>query len=249
MPLAAIPLEPGSRGANDHLSQSSSGPIIAGMSLRTRLAVKRIFDVIGASMVLMALSPLFGTVALLVRWRLGSPVFFRQLRPGLGGVPVTIVKFRTMHNAFDPDGQDLPDGERLTRFGQCLRKTSLDELPELWNVIRGDLSLVGPRPLLMKYLPIYSQEQARRHEVRPGITGWAQVNGRNALSWERKFELDIWYVDNWSLRLDLKIMGLTLIRVLQRSGITEKGHPTMREFTWPEVTSSSEGLHKDHSAG
>lgn len=181
--------------------------------------MKRPFDLLAAAMGLLALAPLLGVLALLVRWRLGVPVLFRQVRPGLGGRPFELIKFRTMTDARDADGTWLSDAERLTRFGQFLRKTSLDELPELWNVLKGDMSLVGPRPLLMEYLPRYSPEQARRHEVRPGITGWAQVNGRNAISWPEKFKLDVWYVDQVSPALDVKILWMTLSRVFLREGI------------------------------
>jgi len=174
--------------------------------------------------------PLAGLVGLGVLMFLGWPVLFRQVRPGLGGRPFTLLKFRTMTEARDAQGNLLPDEERLTRFGRFLRRTSLDELPELFNVLKGDMSLVGPRPLLMEYLERYSPEQARRHEVRPGITGWAQVNGRNALSWEEKFELDVWYVDHLSLVLDVKILFLTLWKVLKGEGIARPGHATMPEF-------------------
>jgi lipopolysaccharide/colanic/teichoic acid biosynthesis glycosyltransferase len=167
----------------------------------------------------------------LVRQKLSGPVFFRQIRPGLHGKPFEMVKFRTMTDQKDPDGQLLPDSVRLTPFGRFLRATSLDELPELWNVLKGEMSLVGPRPLLMEYLPLYTPEQARRHEVRPGITGWAQVNGRNAISWEDKFKLDVWYVDHRSLRLDLRILCLTVKKVLMRDGISAAGEATMPMFS------------------
>lgn len=193
--------------------------------------MKRWFD-FGVAFVLLALlGPVLLLLAALVRWRLGSPMFFRQVRPGLQGVPFGMVKFRTMRDAAGPDGQPLPDELRLTKFGRFLRATSLDELPELWNVLKGEMSLVGPRPLLMEYLPLYSPEQARRHEVRPGITGWAQVNGRNAISWEDKFKLDVWYVDNQSVWLDIKILGLTVKKVLVRDGISAAGEATMPKFT------------------
>lgn len=168
---------------------------------------------------------------LLVRIKLGSPVFFTQIRPGLRGKPFQMFKFRTMTDQCGSDGLPLPDAERLTPFGRWLRATSLDELPELWNVLKGDMSLVGPRPLLMEYLPRYSPEQARRHEVRPGITGWAQVNGRNTLSWEDKFKLDVWYVDHQSLWLDIKIIWMTLKKVIVREGISAEGEATMSQFT------------------
>ena len=192
--------------------------------------MKRLFDMIFAAAGLIVLSSLFLVVALLVMIKLGRPVFFRQKRPGTHGVPFLLYKFRTMIDASDENGVLLPDAHRLTTLGRFLRSTSLDELPELWNVLKGEMSLVGPRPLLMEYLPLYSQEQARRHEVRPGITGWAQVNGRNAISWDEKFELDIWYVDNRSLWLDLKIIGLTLWTVLTRKGISSSGKATMSKF-------------------
>lgn len=193
--------------------------------------MKRLFDLIVATLALL----LLGLPLLLLIWqvrrKLGSPVFFRQTRPGLHGKPFEMVKFRTMTDARGPDGALLPDAERLTAFGRFLRSSSLDELPELWNVIKGDMSLVGPRPLLVEYLPLYSPEQARRHEVRPGITGWAQVNGRNALSWDEKFKLDIWYVDHRSLWLDIKILWLTVKKVLVREGISASGEATMSKFT------------------
>jgi lipopolysaccharide/colanic/teichoic acid biosynthesis glycosyltransferase len=191
---------------------------------------KRILD-IGLSLLgLCLLWPLMLFVALLVRLRLGSPVLFKQMRPGLRGKPFCLYKFRTMKDLYAPDGKPLPDEERITPFGKALRATSLDELPELFNVIKGDMSIVGPRPLLMKYIPLYTPRQMRRHEVRPGITGWAQVNGRNNLSWEERFEMDVWYVDNLSFLLDLKIILLTIIKVLRREGISQEGHATMDEF-------------------
>lgn len=193
--------------------------------------LKRLLDVLGASLGLLILSPLIFFLAWMVRRHLGSPVLFRQVRPGRHGLPFRMVKFRTMRDAVDFDGQPLSDAERMTPFGRCLRATSLDELPELWNVLKGDMSLVGPRPLLMEYLPLYTAEQARRHEVRPGITGWAQVNGRNAISWEKKFELDVWYVEHRSLLLDLKILYLTVKKVLVRDGISAEGEATMSKFT------------------
>jgi lipopolysaccharide/colanic/teichoic acid biosynthesis glycosyltransferase len=192
--------------------------------------VKRALDVTAAAAGLLALSPVLGLTALAVRLAVGSPVLFRQVRPGLHGRPFTMVKFRTMRDATDAAGNPLPDEERLTRVGRFLRSTSLDELPELWNVLRGEMSLVGPRPLLMEYLPLYTPEQARRHEVRPGLTGWAQVNGRNAIGWEEKFRLDVWYVDNRSTRLDLKILLLTLRKVFVREGISQQGKATMARF-------------------
>jgi len=176
------------------------------------------------------LFPFMALIALLIRWRMGSPVLFRQQRPGLHAKPFDIYKFRTMSDARGNNGDLLHDAARLTGLGRFLRKFSLDELPQLFNVVRGDLSLVGPRPLLMEYLPLYSPEQARRHEVKPGITGWAQVNGRNAVSWEDKFEYDVWYVDHQSFRLDMKIMWMTLIKVLRSEGISQDGHVTMEKF-------------------
>ncbi|HEY8605379.1 sugar transferase [Tsuneonella suprasediminis] len=192
--------------------------------------MKRLLDLLIASAAAIVLLPLIAILALAIRVSLGPPVLFKQARPGLGGKPFMMVKFRTMRNACDPDGKELPDAERLTPFGRFLRSTSLDELPELWNVIVGDMSLVGPRPLLVEYLPRYSPEQARRHEVRPGITGWAQVNGRNALSWNEKFALDVWYVDNHNLILDAKILLLTLSKVIARDGISADGEATMPPF-------------------
>jgi len=203
-----------------------------GRFLQARVGtLKRLFDLVSASSALLLLSPVLLLVAWLVHRRLGSPVLFRQVRPGLHGKPFKMVKFRTMLDAFDANGDPLPDSQRMTRFGSFLRSSSLDELPELWNVLKGDMSLVGPRPLLMEYLPFYSPEQYRRHEVRPGVTGWAQVNGRNALSWEDKFKLDIWYLDNRSFWLDLKIMMLTVKKVLVRDGISADGEATITKFT------------------
>ena len=191
---------------------------------------KRLFDFIAASIGLLVLLPVFMVLSLVVRLNLGSPVFFRQLRPGQNGHAFEMVKFRSMLQTQNKDGQPLPDEERVTSLGNFLRSTSLDELPELWNVLKGDMSLVGPRPLLMEYLPLYSEEQARRHEVRPGVTGWAQVNGRNAISWEEKFKLDVWYVDNRSFWLDLKILVLTVRKVVVREGISAEGEVTMSKF-------------------
>src|SRR5690554_4755166 len=193
--------------------------------------LKRLFDIIASAVGLLLLAPVIAVVAFLIRRRLGSPVLFRQVRPGKDGKPFEMIKFRTMRDAIDQDGNPLPDSERMTPFGAFLRATSLDELPELWNVLKGDMSLVGPRPLLMEYLPLYSKEQYRRHEVRPGVTGWAQVNGRNAISWEDKFTLDVWYVDNRSFWLDLKIIYLTVKKVLVRDGISAEGEATMSKFT------------------
>lgn len=192
--------------------------------------VKRLFDILAASIGLLLLSPFILIVAWQVRIKLGSPVLFRQSRPGMNGKPFQMVKFRTMRDATDKDGIPLPDSERMTPFGAFLRSTSLDELPELWNVLKGDMSLVGPRPLLMEYLPLYSTEQYRRHDVRPGVTGWAQVNGRNALSWDEKFKLDVWYVENRAFWLDIKILLLTVKKVLVRDGISAEGQVTMERF-------------------
>lgn len=191
---------------------------------------KRLFDLAIAVPALVVLSPVLGVLALLVRWQLGAPVLFRQQRPGLHGRPFTLYKFRTMTEARDAEGRLLPDAERLTPFGRFLRSTSLDELPELFNVVRGDMSLVGPRPLLMQYLERYTPTQRRRHEVRPGITGWAQVNGRNALDWPQRLALDVWYVDHLSFALDLRIIFITMVKILRREGISEPGQATMREF-------------------
>ena len=192
--------------------------------------LKRVFDVAVSAAALLLLSPVIAIVAWQISRKMGSPVLFRQVRPGLNGRPFEMVKFRTMKDALDAVGNPLPDSERLTPFGQFLRSSSLDELPELWNVLRGDMSLVGPRPLLVEYLPRYSREQYRRHEVRPGITGWAQVNGRNSLDWDKKFKLDVWYVDNQSLCLDIKILFLTVKKVLVRDGISAEGEATMSKF-------------------
>src|SRR5690554_4456870 len=193
--------------------------------------VKRFLDVFVSVFCLVVFLPIIAAVALKLRRTMGSPVLFRQTRPGLNGKPFEMIKFRTMKDAVDAQGNPLPDSERLTPFGQFLRSSSLDELPELWNVLKGDMSLVGPRPLLMEYLPLYTPEQYRRHEVRPGVTGWAQINGRNALSWEEKFQLDVWYVDNRSLWLDIKILFLTVKKVVVRDGISADGHATMERFT------------------
>ena len=189
--------------------------------------MKRLVDLILALIILLLMSLPMLLLAGFIYQRLGSPIFFRQTRPGLQGKPFEMLKFRSMKEVYDFDGNLLPDNKRVTDFGIWLRSTSLDELPELWNVIRGEMSLVGPRPLLMEYLPLYTPEQARRHNVRPGLTGWAQVNGRNTISWEDKFELDIWYVDHQSLLLDIKIMWLTVNSVLKRNGISATGEATM----------------------
>ena len=192
---------------------------------------KRVLDTTLALLALIILAPVLGVLGILVRITSGAPVLFRQQRPGLHGKPFTLYKFRTMTDARDPKGNLLLDDQRLTPFGRFLRSTSLDELPELWNVLKGDMSLVGPRPLLMRYLPRYTPEQMRRHEVRPGVTGWAQINGRNAITWEEKFDMDVWYVDHLSFWLDLKIIALTLWKILKREGISHPGQATMEEFT------------------
>lgn len=193
--------------------------------------LKRVLDIAIASTALVLLSPVHALVAYKVKKNLGSPVLFRQVRPGLHGKPFEMIKFRTMKDAVDAQGNSLPDSERLTPFGKMLRATSLDEMPELWNVIKGDMSIVGPRPLLMEYLPLYNAEQAKRHDVRPGITGHAQVNGRNAISWEKKFELDTWYVEHQSLWLDFKIMLKTIQKVIAKDDISAEGEATMSKFT------------------
>ena len=193
--------------------------------------MKRFIDILISLAALLVLAPIVLMLACMINRKMGSPVLFRQIRPGLNGKPFEMIKFRTMKDAVDAQGNPLPDSERLTPFGQFLRSSSLDELPELWNVLKGDMSLVGPRPLLMEYLPLYTPEQYRRHEVRPGVTGWAQINGRNALSWEEKFRLDVWYVDNRSLWLDIKILFLTVKKVLVRDGISADGEATMPKFT------------------
>ena len=191
---------------------------------------KRIFDFIISLILLILLSPFLLIIALLVRIFLGAPVLFKQKRPGLKGKPFVLYKFRTMTDGKDEQGCLLPDEQRLTKFGQFLRSTSLDELPELFNVLKGDMSLVGPRPLLMEYLPLYSKEQMRRHDVRPGITGWAQVNGRNAITWQEKFKMDVWYVDHLTFMLDIKILLLTIIKVFKREGISQDGKATVEYF-------------------
>ncbi len=192
---------------------------------------KRAFDVVLATLALLLLWPVIAAAMAAVRLKLGSPVLFKQRRPGRHGRPFTLVKLRTMRDAVDEDGKPLPDGERITELGRWLRRLSVDELPELINVLRGEMSLVGPRPLLMEYLPLYSPRQARRHEAAPGITGWAQVNGRNASSWEDRFAFDLWYVDRVGLALDLKTLALTVVRVAQRRGVAAAGHATMPAFT------------------
>ena len=190
----------------------------------------RVFDLLLTFPVLLLLLPALFVVAVLVRWNLGSPIFYKQKRPGKDGIPFMLYKFRTMRDEKDKNGTLLPDDKRLTRLGKFLRSTSIDELPELWNVLKGDMSLVGPRPLLMQYLDRYTPKQARRHEVKPGITGWAQINGRNAITWEEKFKLDVWYVDNRSLWLDVKIIFMTIWKILKREGISQSGQATMEEF-------------------
>ena len=192
--------------------------------------MKRIVDILFSLFLLVLLSLLILILSIILKIIMGSPVFFKQSRPGLNGIPFTIYKFRTMSDEKDPDGLLLNDDKRLTGFGKILRRFSLDEIPQLYNVLKGDLSMVGPRPLLMEYLPLYTPEQARRHEVRPGITGWAQVNGRNALSWEERFKLDVWYVDHQTIWLDLKILWLTLLKVLHGEGINQEGQATMEKF-------------------
>jgi len=191
---------------------------------------KRVFDLIVSALAIGVLAPVFLLLAFLVRCNMASPILFRQRRPGLHGQPFTVYKFRTMTDARGPHGRLLPDEKRLTRIGKFLRATSMDELPEFFNVLKGEMSIVGPRPLLMQYLDRYTLEQARRHEVKPGLTGWAQVNGRNALSWEDKFKLDVWYVDHWSVRLDVKIIAMTIWKILKMEGINQPGHVTAEEF-------------------
>lgn len=193
--------------------------------------MKRLFDIAFSLFLLVACAPLMALTAFSVRLAMGSPVLLRQARPGLNGRPFAFLKFRSMTDARDAEGKLLPDEERLTSFGRWLRRSSLDELPQLINVLRGDMSLVGPRPLLMEYLPLYSARQARRHDVRPGITGWAQVNGRNAISWEEKFEYDVWYVEHQSLALDLRILFMTFARLFRRSDVSHGGHATMPRFS------------------
>ena len=198
--------------------------------------MKRLIDFVLSTATLLVFLPVMAVTAILVRWHFGSPVFFRQCRPGLNGEPFYLLKFRTMLDCHGAGDDSRTDAERLTQFGRLLRATSLDELPELWNVLRGEMSLIGPRPLLMEYLPLYSSTQQRRHDVRPGITGWAQVNGRNSLSWEERFALDVWYVDNHSFWLDTKIVILTIWQVLKRDGITAEGEATMPKFTGSRET-------------
>lgn len=198
--------------------------------MRLNSLLKRAMDISLALVGILVCSPLLVLISLLIIIFMGRPIFFKQLRPGLNGVPLTVIKFRTMHHLSDAQGNVKADTERMSHFGKFLRSTSLDELPELWNVLKGEMSLVGPRPLLMEYLPLYSPEQARRHEVRPGITGWAQVNGRNLISWDEKFKYDVWYVDNQSFTLDVKILFITLKRIILREGISADGEVTMYKF-------------------
>lgn len=200
------------------------------MNQKINVIIKRSFDILASALGLIILSPLLLILAVLVRLSLGSPVFFRQERPGLHEKIFNLYKFRSMRDAVDKNGNELPDEQRLSKFGKLLRASSLDELPELFNVLKGDMSLVGPRPLLVKYLPLYNAEQHRRHDVLPGITGWAQVHGRNAISWEEKFRLDVWYVDNWSLWLDLKILFMTVKKVFIHEGISAENQATTEEF-------------------
>jgi sugar transferase EpsL len=207
---------------------------------RISRALKRGLDVMVSAFGLVLLSPVMGAIAVLVRLKIGRPILFRQQRPGYKGVPFLALKFRSMTDHCDGQGRLLPDGERITRWGAFLRRSSLDELVQLWNVFRGDMSLVGPRPLLMQYLDRYTPEQARRHSVRPGITGWAQVNGRNDLSWEQKLAFDVWYVDHWSLSLDLRILAVTVWKVLKGEGIAAEGSATMPEFMGTAATPSHE---------
>ena len=201
-------------------------------------SLKRVLDVLISVMILLSLSPIYLLLAILVYRKLGAPILFKQERPGLYGKPFTMYKFRTMRNAYDSHGKPLPDAERMTSLGQFLRSTSLDELPEFYNVLKGDMSTVGPRPLLMQYLDRYSPDQGRRHELRPGITGWAQINGRNAITWEKKLALDVWYVDQCSLWLDVKIIALTVWKVFRREGINQQGVVTMTEFMGSQAPSN-----------
>ncbi|MDD4564901.1 MAG: sugar transferase [Eubacteriales bacterium] len=195
-----------------------------------KLAVKRSLDTVSSLLLITILSPVILLVYLLVKIKLGSPALFKQERPGLHGRTFVLYKFRSMTDSKDAEGNLLPDSDRLTSFGKFLRSTSIDELPELYNILKGDMSFVGPRPLLVQYLQRYNKKQARRHEVRPGLTGWAQVNGRNAISWKEKFEMDVWYVDHWSLLLDFKILWMTIATVFRRKGISAEGEATIKEF-------------------
>ncbi len=207
------------------------------MTRTSRDLLKRVVDLVGAALALIVLAPLMLLIAAIIRLSLGAPVLFRQIRAGRNGAPFELLKFRTMTDERDEAGQPLSDQRRLTRLGRLLRSTSLDELPELVNVLRGDMSLVGPRPLLLDYLPHYTAEQARRHAVRPGLTGWAAIHGRNGTSWPKRLQLDVWYVDHWSLALDLKILLLTVVKVVRREGISAEGHATMPRFD--EVSKTS----------
>ncbi|WP_095210095.1 sugar transferase [Endozoicomonas ascidiicola] len=212
--------------------------------------LKRIFDIFGACLALVLFFPVISFVAWKVAKTMGRPVFFRQVRPGQDGKPFEMIKFRTMRDANGPDGKPLPDADRITPFGSFMRRASLDELPEFWNVLKGDMSLVGPRPLLIQYLPLYSKEQYRRHEMKPGITGWAQINGRNAISWDEKFKLDVWYVNNQSVWLDMKILSLTVKKVILREGISSDDHATMPFFEGTQTgtaTLSSQPVARDKS--
>jgi sugar transferase EpsL len=202
---------------------------------------KRAFDLAAAVLASLIFLPAMLLISILIRWRMGAPVLFRQMRPGLNSIPFELMKFRTMHESTDQHGNPLPDGMRLSALGSILRRYSLDELPQLFNVVRGDMSLVGPRPLLMEYLPLYSPRQARRHEVRPGITGWAQVNGRNAISWEQKFDFDVWYVDHQCFALDLRILAMTVMRVFRGSDINEPGVVTMTKFAGTQDKAVNDG--------
>jgi sugar transferase EpsL len=202
---------------------------------------KRAFDLAAAVLASLIFLPAMLLISILIRWRMGAPVLFRQMRPGLNSIPFELMKFRTMHESTDQHGNPLPDGMRLSALGSILRRYSLDELPQLFNVVRGDMSLVGPRPLLMEYLPLYSPRQARRHEVRPGITGWAQVNGRNAISWEQKFDFDVWYVDHQCFALDLRILAMTVMRVFRGSDINEPGAVTMTKFAGTQDKAVNDG--------
>ncbi len=196
-----------------------------------RSVIKRLIDMTAAGFGLLLAWPVLAVVAILIRWNMGSPILFRQTRPGLATMPFTLLKFRSMRDSVDKDGQPLPDGQRITKLGLWIRRLSLDELPQLWNVFVGKMSLIGPRPLLVEYLPLYNERQAHRHDVRPGITGWAQVKGRNAISWEQKFECDVWYVENLSFLLDVKIMTMTVWKVFRSEGISQASHATMERFT------------------
>ena len=208
------------------------------------MIAKRALDVLVSAFLLILLSPLLSILAVVVYWKMGRPILYRQMRPGLRGEPFTICKFRTMKEQHDEQGQLLPDAKRLSALGRLLRSSSLDELPELWNVLRGEMSLVGPRPLLMQYLERYNSEQRRRHEMKPGITGWAQIHGRNAVSWEQRFKLDVWYVDHWSFWLDLQILFLTIFKTVKGEGISAEGHATMPEFAGGNMN-RERGVHED----